>query len=180
MTRSIPQAPSNPPKNSAKDANGCPTGYANKDSVAVFLPPVKTLARILSTPPSDLLLLAEAFLLLHASRIALKRIPLSRLVDWLRRPGHGYDVLESEKTAIRVRWAILAVARRRPGSFVCFPQSLAAYAMLRRRSIPSVLNYGVNRSPSNELRAHTWLKVGELIVVGGEEAAEFTVVSTFP
>lgn len=147
---------------------------------AVCLPEVKTLARILHTPPADLLLLAEAFLLLTAAWLALKRVPLSRLARWLRSPAPSFRMSAAEQTAIRVRWAILAVARRLPGTFVCFPQSLAAYAMLRRRGIPSVLCYGVNRSPANELRAHTWLKVGELTVVGGEAAPEFTMVSTFP
>ncbi|HVJ09546.1 MAG TPA: lasso peptide biosynthesis B2 protein [Acidisarcina sp.] len=141
---------------------------------------MKTLTRILHTPPADLFLLAEAFLLLSASRIALKKIPLSRLVGWLRRPASKANPSQSEQTALRVQWAILAIVHRMPGSFVCFPQSLAAYAMLRRRGISGVLHYGVNRSPDNVLRAHTWLTAGELTVVGGESAPDFTVVSTFP
>jgi len=141
---------------------------------------VKTLARILRTPPADLFLLAEAFLLMTAARIALKKIPLERIVQWLERPTPSKASPNPGETAIRVQWAIRAVVRRIPGAFVCFPQSLAAYAMLHRRGVAGVLNYGVNRSPENELRPHTWLNVGNFTVVGGESAPEFTLLRTFP
>jgi len=118
--------------------------------------------------------------MLFTARLALRRIPLSKLVKWLKAPAPVKNVTAAELTADRVRWAILAVVRRNPGSYVCFPQSLAAYAMLWRRGIPSVLHYGVNRSPENELRAHTWLQLGEITVIGGEEAPDFTLLSTFP
>jgi hypothetical protein len=146
----------------------------------VFLPEVKTLARIFRTPPTDLLLVAEAYVMLFTARLALRRIPLAKLVEWLRSPAPVRNVTAAELTAARVRWAILAVVRRNQGAFVCFPQSLAAYAMLWRRGIPSVLHYGVNRSLDNELRAHTWLMLGEMMVVGGEDAPDFTLLSTFP
>jgi Transglutaminase-like superfamily len=141
---------------------------------------VKTLARILRTPPADLFLLAEAFLLMTAARIALRKIPLERIVKWLERPMPSKASPNAGETALRVQWAIRAVVRRMPSAFVCFPQSLAAYAMLRRRGVAGVLNYGVNRSPENELRAHTWLNVGNFTVVGGESAPEFTLLRTFP
>ena len=95
-------------------------------------------------------------------------------------PSQDASSSAAELTAARVRWAILAIVRRNHGSYVCFPQSLAAYAMLWRRGIPSVLHYGVNRSPDNELRAHTWLMLGDMTVVGGEDAPDFTLLGTFP
>jgi hypothetical protein len=145
-----------------------------------MLPSVKTLVRILHTPPADLFLVVEAFLFMAAARIALKRIPLERIAKWLQHPASPQRTPNTYETARRVEWAIRAIVRRMPGRFVCFPQSLAAFGMLRRRGIAAVLNYGVNRSPANELRAHTWLTVGEQMVVGGEMAPEFTLVRTFP
>ncbi len=141
---------------------------------------MKTLSRILRTPPADLFLLAEAFLLMAAARIALRKIPLEKIVKWLERPMPSKASRNAGETALRVQWAIQAIVRRTHGAFVCFPQSLAAYAMLRRRGVAGVLNYGVNRSPENELRAHTWLNVGDFTVVGGESAPEFTLLRTFP
>jgi hypothetical protein len=57
--------------------------------------------------------------------------------------------------------------------FVCFPQTLAGYVMLRRRGVPSTMVYGVARANGADLIAHTWLMVGEKIVTGGEGAEEF-------
>jgi hypothetical protein len=51
--------------------------------------------------------------------------------------------------------------------------------MLRRRHIASQLFYGVARE-ANQLKAHTWIKVGDRIVVGGDAASSFTVLATFP
>jgi Transglutaminase-like superfamily len=145
----------------------------------LFLAAVKTLARIATTPPADLWLLGEAFFLLTVSKFALKKVPFSKLADWLKKPGAATKKSHETETILRVQWAIHAVSRRMP-SFVCFPQSLAAYSMLKRRGIASVLHYGVSRSASNDLCAHTWISVGDCIVVGGESAEQFTVIQTFP
>lgn len=141
---------------------------------------MKTLRRIVHTPLTDLLLLAEAAVLLPASWIALKCFPMARLVDWLRAPAARSAPANPAEVAERVRWAILAVARRSPVEFVCFPQSLAAFLLLRRRGVPSVIHYGVARSPEQKLHAHTWLQSGDFIVVGGEAARDFTLIRSFP
>jgi hypothetical protein len=51
--------------------------------------------------------------------------------------------------------------------------------MLRRRHIASKLFYGVTRD-ADQLKAHTWVKVGDCTVVGGEVESRFTVLATFP
>jgi hypothetical protein len=48
--------------------------------------------------------------------------------------------------------------------------------MLRWRGVPGTIVYGVARSPEGELTAHTWLTVGERIVLGGEAAGDFTAI----
>ncbi len=73
----------------------------------------------------------------------------------------------------RIRWAVLTVARYGPLSFVCFPQALAAHAMLRRRGISSIMHYGVRRSADRRMRAHTWLEVDHRMLLGGESAVLF-------
>ncbi len=76
----------------------------------------------------------------------------------------------------RIRWAVLTVARYGPLSFVCFPQALAAHAMLRRRGISSIMHYGVRRSADRKLRAHTWLEVDHRMLLGGESALLFAPI----
>jgi hypothetical protein len=85
----------------------------------------------------------------------------------------------ASRTINRVQWAIDAVVRHGPLTFVCFPRSLAAYFMLRRRRIVSKLFYGVAQG-ADQLTAHTWVKVGDCTVVGGEVESQFTVLHTFP
>jgi hypothetical protein len=48
--------------------------------------------------------------------------------------------------------------------------------MLRWRGIPSTIVYGVKRSQDGELMAHTWLMVGDAMVLGGDAAWEFTAM----
>jgi hypothetical protein len=85
-------------------------------------------------------------------------------------PAGGSDIVE------RIRWAVLTIARYGPLSFVCFPQALAAHAMLRRRRIGSIMHYGVRRSADRQMRAHTWLEVDHRMLLGGESAVLFAPI----
>ena len=80
----------------------------------------------------------------------------------------------------RVRWAILAAARRVPWRAVCFQQGLAAQFMLRRRGVPSVLYYGAAQDDRSGLSTHVWVRDGDVDVVGGEIAHRFAILATFP
>ena len=132
--------------------------------------------------PADLLLATEAFVLLTAFRISLLVFPFRRI---LRRISRSQPETETDtstnpfkkpgvlETALNVRWAIESVSRNSPARFVCFPQSLAGFVMLRRRGIPSTIVYGVGHSHVGNLIAHTWLIVGDRTVVGGEGSEQF-------
>lgn len=138
--------------------------------------------RWLRRRPADLALAMEAACLLSFFRIALRLLSVEKVVTWMGRPAAARLPLagnRQSRTLRRVEWSIGAVTRHAPLTFVCFPQSLAAYFMLRRRHIASTLFYGVTRE-DDCLKAHTWVKVGDRTVVGGEEAAAFTVLNTFP
>jgi Transglutaminase-like superfamily len=146
------------------------------------------LAKISRRGPADLLMTAEALALLTFFRICLALIPVRRIIQAIThgnagtRPGEQKDAappaIEDRvlQIARRVQWAVVAVARHSVVEFVCFPQALAAYTMLRWRRVPSTIVYGVARSPEGELIAHTWLEAGDGIVTGGEEAVGFTPI----
>ncbi|MEO8113933.1 MAG: lasso peptide biosynthesis B2 protein, partial [Phenylobacterium sp.] len=80
----------------------------------------------------------------------------------------------------RVRWAIVAVARRLPWRALCFEQGLAAHWMLRRRGTPATLHYGVAGSAEAGLKAHVWVRDGQRAIVGCELADRFTELAVFP
>jgi hypothetical protein len=138
--------------------------------------------RIKRLAPADIALAAEAACMLTFFRAALNFLPTQRLTMWMGRYDRKRPSISpamASETIERVQWSIDAVGRHAPLTFVCFPRSLAAYFMLRRRHIVSKLFYGVARE-ADQLTAHTWVKVGDCTVVGGEAESEFTVLNTFP
>jgi hypothetical protein len=150
------------------------------------------LERFFGLAPAELALLAEAAIMLLFFRIALKFFSVQRLTTWMnkadaRRPVPPENQASQNQASrnqasqvIRsVEWAVGAVVRHAPITFVCFPQSLAAYFMLLRRHVRSKMFYGVTRE-EQQLKAHTWIKVGDRTVVGGEAESLFTVLAIFP
>jgi hypothetical protein len=129
----------------------------------------------------DVLLAGEALVLLGFFRAALSMAPARTIIGRLTRgrcdeTAHGDVASQQLLIARRVRWAVSAAVRRSPVEFVCFPQALAGYTMLRRRGVASTLMYGVARSEQEELLAHAWLMMGETVVLGGDAAKGFTPV----
>jgi Uncharacterised nucleotidyltransferase/Transglutaminase-like superfamily len=136
--------------------------------------------RMMQLPAADIALAIEAACMLIFFRIALNFLPVQRLTAWMGNAAQSsLSQAEPAQTLRRIEWSIDAVVRHVPLTFVCFPQCLAAYFMLRRRHIASKLFYGVTRD-ADQLKAHTWVKVGDRTVVGGDLESRFTVLTTFP
>ena len=136
--------------------------------------------RLMQLPAADIALAIEAICMLTFFRVALNFLPVQRLTAWMGNAAQSsLSQAEPTQTLRRIEWSIDAVVRHVPFTFVCFPQCLAAYFMLRRRHIASKLFYGVTRD-ADQLKAHTWVKVGDRTVVGGELESRFTVLTTFP
>lgn len=141
------------------------------------------LAKVARRGPADLLMVAEALMLLAFFRVCLAVVPVRRIIGAIT---HGKaEAKQADAARIdgrelsaaqRVQWAVVAVARHSVVEFVCFPQTLAAYTMLRWRRVQSTIVYGVARSPKGELIAHTWLEVGDGFVTGGSEAGRFAAI----
>ena len=144
----------------------------------------------MSRGAAEMLMACEALALLAIFRAGLALLPARTIIRGITR-GRPEAAREGEKApaglgrterqreqdvARRVEWAVAAAARHSVVEFVCFPQALAGYVMLRRRGVASELVYGVARSPEGSLMAHTWLMVGDKFVTGGEQAAEFSEI----
>jgi Transglutaminase-like superfamily len=130
----------------------------------------------------DRLLLLKALGWLALAALAVAALPFRSLERLAARPVRGREPPQPARTATvnRVRWAILACARRVPWRAQCFEQGLAAQFMLRRRGIPSVLYYGAAPDGGDGLCAHVWVRDGHTDVVGCEVAARFAVLTTYP
>lgn len=126
-------------------------------------------------------LFLEAAVTMSLVAAAVRLLPfrvLMRLAEWplgRQRPGPA-----REKLLRRVRWAVLVASRRTPWDAVCLHQSLTAQILLRRRGVPSVLYYGAHPGDADGMKAHAWVKSDGYDVVGGEVAAQYAVLATFP
>lgn len=128
------------------------------------------------------LALAEAFLALSAASLAIRLLPFRRTAALMgvTRRGWAQDVQQRDRLVARCRWAVDAWADRVPWRAVCFQRGLALHVMLRRRGIGSVLHYGVAQDREKGLHAHVWVDVGERTVMGGDVAADYARVASFP
>lgn len=121
---------------------------------------------------------AEAALWLLLAWLALRLLPFRHAARLLR-PKVRLRPAEDE-AVFQVARAVRAAARRVPWPAVCFPQGIAAQRMLCRRGIAADLHYGVAKTEDGRLEAHVWVTAGEVTVTGGETAARFTPITTFP
>ncbi|HUE77202.1 MAG TPA: lasso peptide biosynthesis B2 protein [Longimicrobiales bacterium] len=128
----------------------------------------------------DLTALAEALALCTAASILLRVLRFSRVARHLGR--HMRESPPSQPGATgasvqRVRWAVAKSAQLLPWKPLCLPQAVTAQWMLRLRGIPSTLYLGAD--PANRYAAHAWVRVGGVIMTGGDDPRRYTVVSTF-
>ncbi len=129
----------------------------------------------------DRLLLAEAAAILAVASVAIQLLPFRRIVSALARKGSGpVDGTRSSKEIARARWAVEACARRLPWKIVCFQKGLAMQMLLHRRGIATALHYGVAQDQERGLSAHVWVTYEGEAIIGGDRAAEYTCLATFP
>ena len=124
------------------------------------------------------LLLVKTWWLLLAAKIALRLIPVKKIIAWKQRALPREVKSDAAARCEKVRWAVLTVARYSPVEFVCFPQCLAAAELLHTAGIPTKLHYGVKRE-GDKLLTHTWLEATGEIVIGGEVADQFSTLDVY-
>ena len=137
--------------------------------------------RVRQLPASRLTLLLETFLLLLCARFILAIVPVRYIFAWKRRPvkpGPAYSPQELLTTVREVAWSVERVVNRSPIRFVCFPQCLAAIALLRSVGVESRLHYGVARI-NDRLVTHAWLEAAGEVLVGGAAVKEFSGLGVF-
>jgi Transglutaminase-like superfamily len=144
--------------------------------------PASAMRKFWRLPWTDRFLLVEALLCLAFAAAAVAALPFRHIARWASLRRRGTVPSEAMRAAAieRVRWAVMACARRVPWRAMCFEQGLAAQFMLRRRGVPAVLYYGAAHDDEQRLAAHVWVKDGDIDVTGGEAAARFAVLATFP
>lgn len=142
---------------------------------------ISRLRRLLRLPWRQKRLLVEAVFALALARVVIHTLPYRRLTRMFRQPMRHLEI-QGEARVYRieeVRWAVDAATRGLPWRMVCFPRALAAWWMLRRRGIATVIYCGAAITRELGLHTHVWLQDGAYGVVGAAEAQGFTLLTRY-
>jgi len=118
---------------------------------------------------ADRLLAAEALMWLATARLLVLLLPYRALQRILARDDGAAQARPAAENVQRIAWALNAAGRRAPWRCKCLEKAVAGSVMLRARRYPATVFFGVARAaPAADLRAHAWLRCGDLPVVGEE------------
>lgn len=142
------------------------------------------LARFFRLPDLERRLALEALFYLAAARAAVLVLPFRWVASILGQPlkqaAAETETIELPRPEARaVGRAIARVRRHTPWHSNCLAQALAGFWMLRRRSIPGTLFFGMTRNAGGNLEAHAWLRCGGAILTGGGGLHRYSVVAAF-
>ena len=128
--------------------------------------------------------LAVSWLLLGCTRMMIVVLPFS-LVRRLLSAGHNSPAdlprLSSvdEGRSHSIAESIAIASTRTPWQSECYPQALTARLELMAARIPHVVTFGLRRDDEGTLKAHAWVRAGNVWVSGGD-SSDYTVVGSFP
>jgi Transglutaminase-like superfamily len=124
--------------------------------------------------------LLEAAFFLVLMRAAVLLFSFQSIARWLglEQEDAAADIAPAQaNAAAEVARAVDTVAMRMPWN-TCLVQTLAAAAMMRRRSIPCTLCLGVAKG-ERQIVAHAWLRCGKAVLAGASGHQRFAVISAF-
>jgi hypothetical protein len=124
----------------------------------------------------------QTLLLLVTARVAVAVVPFRWIAARLGEPGRESPAALAPGDTARARAVgarIRGVCRRIGWRPSCLVQSTAAMVLLRRRGLEGTVYLGVAGDEREGLRAHAWVRCGEIYVTGGRERHAFSVISTF-
>jgi len=123
------------------------------------------------------------FLLLRASVALVAASAAVALLPFRKAIVFG-SVPVGRRTKVSVEewmWAIEAAAPRLPCRTMCIEKGLALQRLLRGSGHDAILHYGARTDPEHrKLEAHVWVSLGSEILIGGEQAADFPELATYP
>lgn len=113
------------------------------------------------------------FLLLHR--------PFSSLASRLGETGYREYVYSEEelRRAVMIGQAVSMVCRHTPWESLCLVQAFTARTILSRHKIHCNIYLGVRKDENGALKAHAWVRCGNLFVTGFSGHESFTVSGIF-
>ena len=119
------------------------------------------------------LFIRAAFWLLIA-RIRLAVVPFRKLSALLSGEQQDQVQIPDPELLQRIERAVVAAANHVPWRSDCFPQTIAARALLKNHGLASTIHFGVERVGEEDLAGHAWLTCGEFVVTGDIDLDRYT------
>ncbi len=113
-------------------------------------------------------------------RMCIRFIPMPKLEKRMGIRGEESsqeETTENLKLAKLVRFHVKRVTGHTPWESKCLVQALTARTILKKKNVNTTLYLGVMKE-DNEMKAHAWLRCGNLYVTGGDGKA-FGMVAKF-
>ncbi|MCL4672322.1 MAG: lasso peptide biosynthesis B2 protein [Sphingomonadaceae bacterium] len=147
-------------------------------------PPATRIGRFAARPLPVKLGFFPAWFLLGLARIAKNMVPfrmIARALGPSLPPGTRMPASDRQHgRALLIGRTVRLAARYTPWTSDCYPQALAAAALLRLGRLPFVVTFGVKPGEqARDMMAHCWVMCGEVHVCGSDGEAEFTGVASF-
>lgn len=128
---------------------------------------------------SALLLFLQAWICIAIARCMLVFIPFRKIAALLGK-NVPENITSNSRTLRpeRIRAAIRRAAACSPWRARCFEQALAGKIMLRSRRMSGIVFFGISKV-GGDLQAHAWLESEGVIITGGKEASQYTIIARF-
>ncbi len=133
---------------------------------------------ILTISTKEKLLFIEAFILTGIMRYKILKTPFNKLKIQLgeyNKESAEEVSIETYKKAKQIRWIVTHISQHTPWESLCLVQAMTVQKMLKKRNISTTIYLGVNKDKNNEMKAHAWIRCGQMYITGGNGTGYATV-----
>jgi len=138
----------------------------------------ESFAKLRRLPPQERRLLAQAWLLLMATDLALRVLPFATILNYCRRQDVPRDTSSPDllTPVSRLAWLVEAAGRYCPAGTSCLKEALVLSRLLAQQGTPTTLRIGVGRQ-AGAFSAHAWLEQDGRIILGGSNRDAYAPLS---
>ena len=130
---------------------------------------------------SEKKLFIESFVLSFKIRVLIKFYPMKKYAHKLgeeNKLSDNIELAEIEKLKPFIV-NIKRVSRYSIWRTKCFEEAFTLKKIIEKRGYSSTIYFGIAKEESNNLKAHAWLKIGDIIIIGGRGHKQYTVTKYF-
>lgn len=127
-------------------------------------------------------LVIQTFVLCGIVRALILLIPFKKFRPYLgtyNTDSRQEEDMEAYHQARKIGQVISMASHYTPWESKCLVQAIVAQYLLKRRKIPTTLYLGVAKGSEGGLKAHAWLRCGQLIVTGDGARRDYKEVARF-